>query len=202
MSLKPAKELDRLSASLIGCSALLAASLSESVADKPSADSIQACVAEARDAVQAPALRLQTLRPRVGTAALLTAGGALAGKILVGARKGSHGIGRYATPGGHLENGEEWDVCCMRELEEETGLALAPERFSLFTVTNDIMAEEGLHYITLFMHATLTDDEVAKIVNAEPDKCEGWEWHSAAELRSLPLFVPMTNLLASGKFPA
>lgn len=44
------------------------------------------------------------------------------GKILIGKRKGSHGVGRYALPGGHLEAGESWRDCCLRELEEETGI--------------------------------------------------------------------------------
>lgn len=87
-------------------------------------------------------------RPRVGTAQVLTCE-AFPGRILLGARKGSHGEGKWATPGGHLEGGESWAVCSLRELQEETGLELPEERFKFIGATNDVMTAEGLHYITM-----------------------------------------------------
>ena len=44
-------------------------------------------------------------------------------RILVGLRKGSHGAGQWALPGGWLEKGEEFLDCALRELREETGIA-------------------------------------------------------------------------------
>ncbi len=43
-------------------------------------------------------------------------------EILLGQRKGAHGAGTWATPGGHLEFGESVKACATRELLEETGL--------------------------------------------------------------------------------
>ncbi len=44
-------------------------------------------------------------------------------------RKGSNGAGEYALPGGHLEVGEGWQACALREVLEETGLELPHARF-------------------------------------------------------------------------
>lgn len=161
------------------------------------APAVEAFLAAATAAVPAPKLRAAVPRPRVGVAAFLRCPAAHPGCVLVGARAGSHGAGRVATPGGHLEAGDSWEATAARELAEETGLELSPSRFTLLTVTNDVMPADGLHYVTLFLGADLTPEEAADIRNTEPDKCLGWEWLSRDELASRPLFVPMQNLLAS-----
>ena len=120
-------------------------------------------------------------RPRVGLGvALLRPDGAL----LVGTRLGSHGAGQLAFPGGHLEGGESWAACTAREVAEEAGLQLAEARFSLLGVTNDVMPH-GLHYVTLFMGARLSDAEAGGVVNGEPHKCAGWEWVQPAALAAV-----------------
>ena len=65
-------------------------------------------------------------------------------------RKGSHGAGEYALPGGHLEVGESWEQCALREVLEETGLRLQRARFVF--VTNNLV-DSGAHYVTIFMRA-------------------------------------------------
>jgi 8-oxo-dGTP diphosphatase len=131
-------------------------------------------------------------RPRVGVGVALVSPDGRA--LLVGRRLGSHGAARWAFPGGHLEGGEAWDACAARETAEETGVALPPARFRLAGVTNDVMAGEGLHYVTLFMAAT-----TCRVVNAEPHKCAGWEWVPLPQLRAddpaRPLFTSLRNFL-------
>jgi len=109
------------------------------------------------------------------------------GKFLLGKRKGSHGEGTWAPPGGHLEPGESFEECCKREILEETGLTI--KNFKQITFTNDIFSEDK-HYITLFFSA---DYESGELTVKEPDKCEEWRW---CEYRDFPkpLFLPMENL--------
>jgi 8-oxo-dGTP diphosphatase len=92
----------------------------------------------------------------------------------------SHGDGTLALPGGHLEMYESWETCAMREAMEETGLALRNVTFG--HVTNDIMMEEGRHYVTIIMMAECADGDAVPR-NLEPRKCGGWHSYSWEELR-------------------
>ena len=108
-------------------------------------------------------------------------------KLLLGKRKGSHGAGEWSLPGGHLEFGESFETCCQREVAEETGLIIRNIRPCSFT--NDIFPKDGKHYVTLFF---TSEYESGELVNAEPEKCEGWEWFSSPPS---PLFKPLERLL-------
>jgi 8-oxo-dGTP diphosphatase len=132
---------------------------------------------------------MEAPRPKIGIAAVVLKDG----KFLLGKRKGSHGAGAYGFPGGHLEMGETWEGCASRELTEETGLTASKFRF--VGVTNDIFSSDK-HYITIFMLALDVSGE-PKVL--EPDKCEGWEWHSWKEIGNLPMsvFLPIENLRKS-----
>ena len=133
---------------------------------------------------------------RVGVGVLLTSKRHKPKSILIGERRGSHGSGKLALPGGHLEVGESWEECAARELKEETDLDLPLDSFSLFYVSNDYMEDESRHYITIFMKADLVDeDSISLIFNMEPDKCVGWEWQQFGELEIERLFIPMKNLV-------
>ena len=88
-------------------------------------------------------------RPMVGVGVVVTRKSD--GKVLLGKRKGSHGAGEWSFPGGHLEFGEEPEGCAAWELYEEAGLLLDNAHRGPYT--NDIFAEEGKHYITLYVIA-------------------------------------------------
>lgn len=101
------------------------------------------------------------------------------GEFVVGVRKGSHGAGEFTwsrkavnmrcsalcdvagclqLPGGHLDFGETPEACAVREVAEETGLAIREEDARFLTATNDIFEAEGKHYITMFVVCRVADD--------------------------------------------
>lgn len=129
-------------------------------------------------------------RPKVGLGVIIFRDG----KVLMGKRKGPHGKDTWCFPGGHLEYGESFEECAIRETMEEAGIRIKNIRF--VTATNDIHKDEGKHYITIFMRA---DRDSGEAETMEPDKCRGWEWFSPDGLPE-PLFLPVKNLTISGKF--
>jgi len=109
----------------------------------------------------------------------------------MGKRKGSHGEGSWAFPGGHLEHGETPEACARREVEEETGLTVGDLMAAGFT--NDYFPENEKHYITLLYFTTIERGEVEL---KEPEKCEGWEWFAWTKLPE-PLFLPVQNYITT-----
>ena len=124
-------------------------------------------------------------RPLVGVAAIVTQNN----RVLLGKRKGVHGAGCWAFPGGHLEFNESIEGCAAREVDEETGLSIKNCRYA--TCTNDLFRETNKHYVTLFV---VCEYESGEPEVKEPEKCEKWEWFTWNEFPE-PLFLSLENLL-------
>lgn len=124
-------------------------------------------------------------KPRVGVGCIVRKDG----KVLFGKRKGAHGVGFWAPPGGHLEFGESVESCARRELLEETGLR--PLSMRLGPWVENLMEDGKKHYITIFV---IIDSFVGEPELLEKDKCEGWEWFSFDNLPE-PLFSPIHSLM-------
>jgi 8-oxo-dGTP diphosphatase len=117
------------------------------------------------------------LHPRVGIGVLVMKDG----KLLLGRRKGSHGEGEYASPGGHLEHLESFADAAKREVLEETGLEIGPVRFLRVLNTTQYAPR---HYVDIAFAA----DWVSGVPEVrEPDKVERWDWYDLDDLPS-PLF--------------
>ena len=188
-------------------------------------------------------LRKNTTVPRVGIGVLIYSP-QHPSCVLLGVRKGSHGAGKLALPGwtsctvevmtmynvgGHLEFGETWDECAIREVKEETSKSYYPDLddmsgvdldigdLSVAYTTNDFMEDEGKHYITIFLQATLQGNQVPELL--EPEKCEGmapfwmvdvteitgWIWQDWNALKGEQyqsrLFMPLRHLTLSSYTP-
>jgi 8-oxo-dGTP diphosphatase len=135
--------------------------------------------------------RTDARRTRVGVGVLICRGD----RVLLGRRRGSHGAGTWAPPGGHLEFGESAEACARREAAEETGLVLGDVARGPYTV--DAFPAEGKHYVTLF---TVTRDAAGEPLVREPDRVDTWEWHAWDALPE-PLFAPLASLRATGFAP-
>lgn len=119
------------------------------------------------------------LHPKVGCGVFVIKDG----KVLLGKRISKHGEGKWASPGGHLEFGEEPEECARREVEEETGLQIKNIRKAVYT--NHLFPETNKHYITLWM---VSEHASGDVQLREPEKFERWEWFDWNNLPT-PLFT-------------
>jgi 8-oxo-dGTP diphosphatase len=128
------------------------------------------------------------IRPGVGVVVILK----YQNNVLLGKRKGAHGEGDWAFPGGHLELNESIEECGKREVFEETGIDLSNITPSCKGYTNDIFATEKKHYITLYNEYIL--DILQTPILKEPEKCFEWKWYDVNNLPE-PLFLCVKNYL-------
>ena len=115
-------------------------------------------------------------------------------KILLGARKSSHGAGEFAGPGGHLEIGETIEECALRELAEEAGpdIKVKNIRFLCFINLKRYLPK---HYAHIHMVADWDSGDPRVM---EPDKQDGWEWYEIEDLPQ-PLFAAMPEVIEAYK---
>ena len=118
------------------------------------------------------------------------------GKILLGKRRGSHGEGEYAFPGGHLEHGESFEDCARRETREESGIEIENIRFGVLA---NITQYPPHHYVYI---GTVADWKSGEPTVRELDKCESWRWYALDALPQ-PLFEPCVHSIrayATGQY--
>lgn len=121
-------------------------------------------------------------QPRVGVGVMILRDG----KVLIGKRKGSHGEGEYAWPGGHLEYMESIEACVRREVHEETGMEVENIRFLRLM---NLKTYAPKHYIDIAMVADWKEGEP---IVTESEKIEVWEWRALDDLPE-PLFAPLPS---------
>jgi 8-oxo-dGTP diphosphatase len=115
------------------------------------------------------------------------------GRVLLGRRRGSHGEGYYAAPGGHIEFGESFEQAARREVSEETGLEIAELR--LLSVGNYVFKRDDgeRHYIDVDF---VCEAPAGEPQLTEPEKCDGWEWYDLDDLPQ-PLFIVTQRMIES-----
>jgi 8-oxo-dGTP diphosphatase len=112
------------------------------------------------------------------------------GKVLLGKRKGAHGAGEYAFPGGHLEYRESFEECARRETQEESGLEITNIRFQFVA---NVMQYAPQHYVHIGLVADWSSGIPAVL---EPEASEAWMWYEMDQLPQ-PLFVMCTLAIES-----
>ncbi|MHB1357393.1 MAG: nucleotide triphosphate diphosphatase NUDT15 [Anaerolineae bacterium] len=125
-------------------------------------------------------------RPQVGMGIMVMRGD----KVLLGKRRGAHGTGFYAFPGGHIELGESFAETARREVVEECGLQI--EDIRLVSV-GSYMWSGNRHYVDIDVVCQAPSGEP---LNMEPDRCEGWGWYPLDTLPA-PLFIVTEKIIAS-----
>jgi len=110
--------------------------------------------------------------PKVGVGVMIFKDG----KVLFGKRKGSHGEGEYAFPGGHLDYMETIEDCAKRETFEETGIEIQNIRFQFLANVHKYKPKHYLHI------GVIADYKSGEVQLKEPDKCENWNWYSLDNL--------------------
>lgn len=113
--------------------------------------------------------------PRVGVGVLIFNEN---NQLLLGKRLQSHGAMTWAPPGGHIEFGESFADCAIREVLEETNLHITQPK--IFTISNDLFEPEQKHYISIFMQAKLTGNPQAETM--EPHKTQKWQWFDLSKM--------------------
>lgn len=127
-------------------------------------------------------------RPKVGVGVLVFKDG----KVLLGKRKGSHGAGEYAAPGGHLEHLESIQECVRREVYEETGIEIQNIKFLCLS---NVTIYAPKHYIDIGVVCEWKSGEPEAL---EPHKIEGWDWYDTQQLPE-PIFEFVKNYFTALK---
>jgi 8-oxo-dGTP diphosphatase len=124
-------------------------------------------------------MNLTKNNPRVGIGVMIFRDG----KVLIGKRKSKLGEGEWSFPGGHLESGESFTECAIRETREEVGIEIQNVCFQMLGNIPDAFST---HYVQISFVADWKSGEPEVL---EPTKCECWEWRTLDTLPS-PLFYP------------
>lgn len=103
------------------------------------------------------------------------------GEVLMGIRKGAHGAGTWAPPGGWIDRTDEtFEDTVIRELYEETGIRLLPSEIEagVYATTEN---HPDFRSVTLYIkvHVNMILDSIR---GQEPDKCESWHWIDKRDL--------------------
>lgn len=114
------------------------------------------------------------------------------GKVLLGKRKGSHGEGQYAFPGGHMEYMESFEGTAKREVMEETGIEIENVRFLRLYNLKEYAPK---HYCDIGLVVDWKSGD-PKIM--EPNKIEGWDWYDMEKLPQ-PLFSTIPTYIEAYK---
>ena len=89
--------------------------------------------------------------------------------------------GKYSVVAGHVDPGENFTQCIIREAKEEAGITLKREDLRVCHIMHrDSQWAEDRERVDVFFTA---DNWVGEITNMEPEKCDDLSWF---DLENLP----------------
>ena len=120
------------------------------------------------------------MRPVVGVATLYIR--LEEGTMLLAERLKGKCRGFMNCPGGHLEWGESFEQCAIRESKEEADITL--KRVEFLTAANGLKLDENHHYVMIYMLAKEWEGEARQMEDANGP----WDWYKipGPEGRMLP----------------
>jgi len=120
------------------------------------------------------------LRPIAGVAAIIFQGHA----VLLTKRENPPGKGNWALPGGAVELGESVKGAVVRELQEECGLRVRPEKvLTVFdSITRDEEGRVRFHYVLVEFLCVVIGGVLTTGTDSEESR-----WVSLTELEDLPM---------------
>ena len=127
---------------------------------------------------------------RVGVGVIVNKGR----KTLLIKRRGSHGAGTWAPPGGHIDFGESVIDCAKREVKEEIGIDV--KNLKVLGFTEDLFKKGKKHYITIWVRSNWKSGKIQK--NNREFSTIGWfSWKKLPK----PLSVFLKNFVAGKILP-
>lgn len=114
------------------------------------------------------------------------------GQILLGKRSSQHAP-YWSIFGGHVDPGESFEACAIREIKEEIGIDI--ETPTVFGISNNIetFQQEGKHTVSICMHVEYNGEKAPQIMEA--DKCESLLWISPTDPLPGPHFEASRNTI-------
>ena len=105
------------------------------------------------------------------------------GKILLLRRTNTgYEDGNYSVIAGHVEKGESFTECLIREAKEEAGITLAPEDLEVVHVMHRDSQQKTVNQrVDVFFTAKKWEGE---ITNMEQEKCDDLSWFDLNDLPS------------------
>lgn len=99
------------------------------------------------------------------------------GQILLSKRKAKEGEGMYCFPGGKREKGEKPIKAAQREIKEELGIDI--QNLKQIDIRKKRLSKiwQNIIFFTL-----LSDKQIKKVRNVEPNKTESIDWFNIDEL--------------------
>lgn len=97
------------------------------------------------------------------------------GEVLLGKRSGKHAP-YWSIFGGHVDPGETFEACAIREIEEEVGITLHNPQVIGLCNNLQTYQEEGKHTVSVCLLANYDSDTLPAI--QEPDKFSAIRWCS------------------------